>query len=80
MQTQAISVKYLRENFSLIRAKLKHGLSFLLIYRSEPIAKIEPVKEARNKNTLLNTLLSPPEDLQIKSRKSAVELVREERD
>lgn len=80
MQTQPISVKYLRENFSLVRQRLKNGLSFLLIYRSEPIAKIEPLKGLKNSNKILQTLLNPPNKLQFSSHISAVKLVRKQRD
>jgi antitoxin (DNA-binding transcriptional repressor) of toxin-antitoxin stability system len=80
MQVQPISVKYLRENFSYVRERLRNGLSFLLIYRSEPIAKIEPVTEEKAGNKILQTLLNPPKNLYLKTNKSAVVLVRKERD
>jgi len=80
MQIQPISVKYLRENFSFVRERLKNGLSFLLIYRSEPIARIEPVKEEGTGNKILQTLLNPPKNLQFKTDNSAVVLVRQERE
>lgn len=80
MQAQPISVKYLRENFSLVRQSLKNGTSFLLIYRSEPIGKLEPLKDIKGTNQIIKTLLSPPANLLFKSTKSSVELVRAERD
>lgn len=80
MQAQPISVKYLRENFSLVRQSLKNGRSFLLIYRSEPIAKLEPVSDTKTGNKLLQNLLSLPDKLRFKSNKSSVELVRQDRD
>lgn len=80
MLIQPISVKYLRENFSFVRERLKNGSSFLLIYRSEPIARIEPIKEAKDSNKILRTLLNPPKTLQFKTNKSAVTLVRKVRD
>lgn len=80
MQIQPISVKYLRENFSFVREKLKEGLSFLLIYRSQAIAKIEPIGEEKSGNKILQTLITPPKNLCFKSTKSAVSLVRKERD
>lgn len=42
MQTQPISMKQLRENFSYVKAQLEDGQSFTLIYRSQPIADIVP--------------------------------------
>lgn len=80
MQAQAISVKYLRENFSLVRQSLKNGRSFLLIYRSEPIARLEPVSVTKAGNKLLQNLLLLPDKLKFRSNKSSVELVRQDRD
>lgn len=38
----AISTKYLREKLPLIRSELKKGTTFLVIHKSEPIAKLIP--------------------------------------
>jgi len=76
---QTISVKFLRENFSLVRERLKNGFSFLLIYRSEPIGKLEPIN-FKNGNKLLSNLLTLSDKLKFTSTKSAVDLVRKERD
>ncbi|MBT5016287.1 hypothetical protein HN748_00355 [Candidatus Peregrinibacteria bacterium] len=40
----AISVKYLRNKLPFIRSELKKGTTFLIIYKSQPIAKLEPVE------------------------------------
>ena len=45
MNINTISVKQLRENFGELKAGLEEGLSYLLIYRSKPIAEIKPVIE-----------------------------------
>lgn len=42
MQTQPVSMKQLRENFSYVKSELEKGNSFTLIYRSQPIADIRP--------------------------------------
>ena len=44
MQLQTISVKELRANMPKIIKALKKGVSFILIYRSKPVAKITPIK------------------------------------
>jgi len=44
----AISVKYLRNKLPFIRSELKKGTSFLIIYKSQPIAKLEPVESFEN--------------------------------
>lgn len=44
-----ISVKQLRENFGALKAELEQGESFLLMYRSQPLAKLQPVKHAKLK-------------------------------
>ncbi len=40
-----ISVKQLRENFGALKAELEAGESFLLMYRSQPLAELKPVKQ-----------------------------------
>lgn len=44
----AISVKELREKFPLVRSELKKGESFLIIHKSKPIAKLQPVNNGGN--------------------------------
>lgn len=39
----AISVKELREKLPFVRSELKKGTSFLIIYKSKPIAELKPV-------------------------------------
>ncbi|MEK7524720.1 MAG: hypothetical protein AAB588_06885 [Patescibacteria group bacterium] len=41
----AISVKELREKFPTVRSELKKGESFLIIYKSKPIAELKPVDD-----------------------------------
>lgn len=79
MELQAISVKNLRENFPKVREGLKNGFPYLLIYRSEPIAEIRPLRK-RKKNNVFKILANPPKTLQFKSKISSVELIRRERD
>ncbi|MBU1110469.1 hypothetical protein KKB83_02540 [Patescibacteria group bacterium] len=43
MEMNLISTKQLRENFPFIRDKLREGQRFLLIYRSQPLAELNPV-------------------------------------
>ncbi len=43
IKIETISVKELRLNFSYVKEKLAQGYSFILTYRSIPIAKIEPI-------------------------------------
>lgn len=77
MQTQTISVKQLRTEFPKIVKSLKKGTDYTLIYRSKPIAKIEPIRSSQEG---LKMLLAARKSLSFKSKKSAVELVRGERD
>lgn len=42
--TQTISAKELRMNFPQVIKKLKAGESFTIIYRSKPVATLEPVR------------------------------------
>ncbi|MDP2721105.1 MAG: hypothetical protein Q8O75_04155 [bacterium] len=79
--TKPISVKELRTKLPKIAKSLESGEEFLLIRRSKPIAQILPVKpeEKKTKNPLLDILVKPPTDALIRSKKSAVQLVRLER-
>lgn len=40
----AISVKELRQKFPTVRNELKKGESFLIIYKSKPIAELKPIE------------------------------------
>jgi len=80
METQAISVKNLRENFPSVRKGLENGLLYLLIYRSKPIAEIRPLAEKKRGNRVLQILANPPKNLCFTSKLSSVELVRRQRD
>lgn len=42
-----ISVKQLRENFGALKTELEEGESFLLMYRSRPLAELNPVKQKK---------------------------------
>mgnify|MGYP001617601530 CR=1 FL=1 len=42
---QAISVKDLRLKLPFVRSELKKGTTFLVIYKSQPIAKLTPVEK-----------------------------------
>jgi len=76
MQTQTISVKELRTNLPQIINSLKKGNDYTLIYRSKPVAEIRPVSSSHE---ALKRLLNAPQSLHFKSKKNAVELVREVR-
>jgi len=43
MNINTISVKQLRENFGELKSGLEEGLTYLLIYRSRPLAEIKPL-------------------------------------
>ena len=46
----SISVKELRQNFPSVRAQLKKGEKFIVIYQSKPIAKLEPLGDSESLN------------------------------
>lgn len=77
MQTQIISVKELRGNFPKIIKALGKGVDYTLIYRSRPVAQIRPIGDIPRK---YRNLLNPPKSLVFRSKISAVELIRRERD
>lgn len=77
MQLQTISAKELRNNLPKIVDSLRRGANFTLIYRSKPVAEIKSLSSSQEG---LRELLELGKSLHFKSRKSAVELIREERD
>lgn len=49
MSIQTISTKELREDFSQVRTAMEAGQSLVLLYRSKPLAKIQPLVQPRQK-------------------------------
>lgn len=49
MKIQTISTKELREDFSKVKAAMEAGRSLVLMYRSQPLAEIKPVKQKQQK-------------------------------
>lgn len=39
-----LSVKHLRTKFPFVRSQLRKGESFLIIYKSQPIAQLSPIE------------------------------------
>lgn len=77
MHLQTVSAKELRNNLPRIIESLKRGSDFTLIYRSKPVAQIRSLSSSQEG---LRELLRLGKSLHFKSKKSAVELIREERD
>lgn len=76
-----ISTKELRLNLPKIRRGLARGRKYLLIHRSKPVAEIMPTsKWPATPKSAFDIFINPPKELMFKSTKSAVELVREDRD
>ncbi|OQX50774.1 hypothetical protein B5M47_03150 [candidate division CPR3 bacterium 4484_211] len=82
MQQEIISTTQLRENFPAIAAKLMQGKEFLLLRRSTPLAILKPLATKapqEKKCSMAQMLASPKKKWLIHTKKSAVQLVREER-
>lgn len=77
MHLQTISIKQLRTNLPKIIESLKKGTSYTLIHRSKPVAQISPLSSSHEG---LKKLLELGPSFHFRSKKSAVELIREERD
>lgn len=75
-----LSIKELRSRFPAIKREIEKGSSFILLHRSRPIGELLPLREAHFQDGLLEFFSDPPKRFLIRSRKSAVELVREERE
>jgi len=81
MPSQTISSKQLRLGYPRLVKALERGDSFTLIHRSKPIADIIPrTQQTISKEEAWNFWINPPAHLRFKSKKSAVELIREIRD
>ncbi|MFA4872561.1 MAG: hypothetical protein WC659_01345 [Patescibacteria group bacterium] len=93
MPTRTISAKEVRLNLAKIWKALERGDSFQVIHRSKPIARITPeptgatipdtaeaAKPVPKEFNSLDLWINIPEHLRFKSKKSAVEIIRELRD
>lgn len=74
-----ISTKELRTKFPAIRREIEKGTHFILLHRSRPIGEFLPLKEIHLKGEILELFSNPPQRFLLRSRKSAVRLIREER-
>ena len=76
-----LAVKELREEFPRVREALGRGSQFVLIYRSKPIAELTPIRAGQEAvSKALHFFAHPPKAYQIRSRLSAAELIRRERE
>jgi len=82
MVTKTISVKELRQNLPRICGEIQEGTSFLVIRRSKPIGQFGPVKggDLETQRKALKFFANPPKKFLFRSKKSAVEIIREDRD
>jgi antitoxin (DNA-binding transcriptional repressor) of toxin-antitoxin stability system len=79
-QYNLLSVKELRTAFPLVQKKLLAGQSFILLHRSKPIAKLNPIK-AQEAISGLDFWANPKEENLIKNKKiDVVKLIRDDRD
>lgn len=79
--TEYINIKEVRQHFGKVRAGLNNGIHYIVIYRSQPIAELRPLKKTNeSKNHLADFFASPPEKMKFRSEINAVNLVRQERD
>jgi hypothetical protein len=81
---RTISVQELRTKMPEISRNLQYGIGYILIRKSKPIAEIRPYHianlEQESRKKTLSFFSHPPKWAFIKTKKSAVQLVREERD
>ncbi|MBI3442414.1 MAG: hypothetical protein HY007_01470 [Candidatus Sungbacteria bacterium] len=77
--TKLISVKELRTRFPAIRREIEQGTRFILLHRSRPVGELGPVKITQRGEDIFGFFARPPARFRLRSKKSAVELIREER-
>ena len=80
--SKSISAKELRENLGKYLSEVEKGKSFTLIYRSRIIGELTPTKSVTNSHTSEINIFTGdhPEFKKWKPKRSAVELIRRERD
>lgn len=77
---QPLSVKELRYEFPAVIDRLGKGEQFILFHRSKPIGRLLPYSlSLPTPPTALALWAHPPKRVRIKSKKSAVALIRNER-
>ncbi|MEW6610384.1 MAG: hypothetical protein AB1352_02010 [Patescibacteria group bacterium] len=81
MPTRTISAKELRLNMTKVWKAVEHGESFTVMLRSKPIADITPPQQKTlSREKAWDFWINPPKEFRFKSKKSAVETIRELRD
>ena len=79
---KALSVKELRANLPRVIEEIQEGTHFILIYHSKPVGELRPLPSEKSKGSgedPFSLLVNPPKELVFSSKKSAVQLVREDR-
>lgn len=76
-----ISIQQLRTQLPQICENLQKGAHYILIRRSKPIAELRPIKQytLNTYQTALELFSNPPKKFLITAKKSAVQLIREDR-
>ena len=77
--TKLLSIKELRTRFPEIRREIEKGTRFILLHRSRPIGELRPIKKTPSGEGLLELFSHPSKRFLLRSRKSAVNLIRAER-
>lgn len=79
-QGQPLSVKELRYEFPSVIDRLGKGEQFILIHRSKPIGRLLPyLSSPRTPAKALLLWSHPPARARVRSKRSAVALVRDDR-
>lgn len=55
MNVQTISTKDMRKDFSRVKQAMENGQTLLLLYRSQPLAEIKPVRTTAKNQTPLRS-------------------------
>ncbi len=63
MNINMISVKQLRQNFDKLKTDLEHGKSFILLYRSQPLAEIRPFRPEKSDDMTMSNKIALIEKL-----------------
>jgi len=77
-----LAAKELRTRFAEVIEEVQKGTHFILIYRSKPVGELRPLAKmgpGKKKVDPFSFWLNPPKELLFSSKKSAVQLIREDR-
>lgn len=78
---RTISIQELRTSMPTVAQNLAMGYGYILIRKSKPLAEIRPISEGRSlsREDALNFFAHPAKTFLLRKKKSAVQIIRDDR-